>query len=144
MPPLALADVFFRRDPGGLPFQSLDPEASAGSVLVIHDHNRLAIRPNVSAPGFAPVPAECVAAGIAAARKQTVPACVRARARNLTTRAHKTTHGLRNTARAHCADPHPPYSAHSRWVTLGRWRCEVRFQSTPCVVVPRTSRVVTG
>jgi hypothetical protein len=25
-----------------------------------------------------------------------------------------------------------------------RWRCEVRFQSIPCVVVPRTSRVVTG
>jgi hypothetical protein len=59
---------------------SLDPEASAGNVLVIHDHNRLAIRPNVSASGFAPVPAECVAAGIAAARKQTVPACVRVRA----------------------------------------------------------------
>jgi hypothetical protein len=41
-----------------LPFQSLDPEASAGNVLVILDHNRLAIRPKVSAPGFGPVPAE--------------------------------------------------------------------------------------
>src|SRR5271166_1025833 len=99
MPPLALADVFFRRDPGGLPFQSLDPEASAGSVLVIHDHNRLAIRPNVSAPGFAPVPAECVAAGIAAARKQTVPACVRARARNLTTPRAKLVPRAQNHAR---------------------------------------------
>jgi hypothetical protein len=45
-----LAPVFSRRHPGGLPLQGVDPEAGAGNVLVIHDHNRLAIRPDFFRP----------------------------------------------------------------------------------------------
>jgi hypothetical protein len=48
--PLAPVAVFSRRHPGGLPFQSLDPAPSAGNVLMIHDHNRLAIRPDFFHP----------------------------------------------------------------------------------------------
>jgi len=94
--------VLSQRHPGGLP--RLDPEAGAGKVLVILDYN-----PDASARNLASTPRKrvcaricscgsgacccgerccapaehVVAAAVAAAPKQTVPACVRAR--NLTT-----------------------------------------------------------
>jgi hypothetical protein len=75
--PLAPVAVFSRRHPGGFPFQSLDPEASTGNVLVIDDHNRLAIRPDF----FHPITARIV--GEASTLKMSVwPASVAHRLRS--------------------------------------------------------------